>query len=222
MSRRLQIILVVSIILIVGFAGYNVYRLFETTTRPVLDLSDRLATSQAVVLPQPTPTIYPNGAAVIRAVQPLARLETVQYSIEKVIVAESGQGPLGFLFGDRLLLVAHGNVIAGVDLSKLQDGDIEVLNDGRVIVIMPPAEIFVATLDNDKTFVYDRDVGVLTQGDINLETAARQAAEDEIESAALEDGILQIANQNGRATVTLLILALGFEEVIFIDATPVP
>ena len=87
---------------------------------------------------------------------------------------------------------------------------------------MPPAEIFVATLDNDKTFVYDRDVGVLTQGDINLETAARQAAEDEIESAALEDGILQTASQNGRATVTQLILALGFEEVIFIDATPVP
>lgn len=222
MSRRLQIILVVSIILIVGFAGYNVYRLFETTTRPVLDLSDRLATSQAVVLPQPTPTIYPDGAVVIRAVQPLARLETVQYSIEKVIVAESNQGPLGFLFGDRLLLVAHGNVIAGVDLSKLRDGDIEVLNDGRVIVIMPLAEIFIATLDNDKTFVYDRDVGVLTQGDINLETAARQAAEDEIESAALEDGILQTASQNGRATVTQLILALGFEEVIFIDATPVP
>lgn len=221
-SRRTTILIggLFLVVLLVGFIGYNIYQAIWAATQPVLSVSDRLATSQAALLPQPTPTIYPDGATVIRAIQPLARMETVQYTIEKVIVAESNQGPLGFLFGDKLLLVAHGTVIAGVDLSKLRADDIEVLDDGRVIVTIPPAEIFIATLDNDETFVYDRDTGILTRGDINLETAARQAAEDEIETAALEDGILQTADENARATITQLILALGFEEVLFVEATP--
>lgn len=222
MSRSAQIALIAGILMIVMLLALAVYQLVARATRPAVDLADRIATQSAVLLPQPTPTIYPAGAAVVQAVRPLARLETVQYSIEKVIVAESNQGPLGFLFGDRLLLVAHGEVIAGVDMSKLTEEDVRVMSDGTVIVTLPPAELFIATLDNDRTFVYDRDVGFLTNGNFQLETAARQAAEDQIEAAALEDGILAQADRNAESYLRALILALGFEEVVFITATPVP
>ena len=222
MSRQMQIIITLGIFGIIGLLALGIYNIVATATRPATDFVDRLATQQASFLPQPTPTIYPTGPAVVQAIRPLARLETVQYSIEKVIVAESNQGPLGFLFGDRLLLIAHGTVIAGVDMSKMNLDDVQVLADGSVIVTMPPAEILVATLNNDRTYVYDRRVGVLTDGNFQLETAARQAAEEAIREAALEDGILQQADRNAEQYLRPLILALGFEEVIFITATPIP
>jgi hypothetical protein len=85
---------------------------------------------------------------------------------------------------------------------------------------LPDAEIFLTTLDNDKSYVYDRDTGLLTKGDINLETAARQAAEDAIEEAALEDGILDQAQQNAEAYLYRLLRSLGYPDIIFIQ-TPI-
>jgi hypothetical protein len=58
-------------------------------------------------------------------------------------------------------------------------------------------------------------MGFLTQGDQNLETLARQAAENEIEKAAVEDGILDVAEQNAESYMKGLLHGLGFEEIIF-------
>jgi hypothetical protein len=120
-----------------------------------------------------------------------------------------------------MLFVAHGVVIAGIDLSKLGPKDMWVEN-GMLNVRLPEPEIFIATLNNDKSYVYDRDTGLLTHGDINLETAVRQAAEDEIEKAALEDGILSQAGQNAENFMYRLLRDLGYPEVIFIKPTPTP
>ena len=167
----------------------------------------------------PTPTIRPSSATIIHQVQSLSRLETASFTIEKVITAESGQDALAFLFGDRLLFVAHGQVIAGVDLGQIQSNDIVVTEDDRVVVSMPLSEIFVVTLDNQNSYVYDRDTGLFGTNP-GLETAARQAAEEEILNAALESGILEMAQENARAYLERLILGFGFQEVIFIDAVP--
>ena len=220
MSKALQWILVVGFLLIAALTGFAVVNTVRSTTQPAADLTNVLATEAAALFPQATPTIYPSPATVIRAVRSLSRLETVSYSIEKVIVAEEKQGPFGFLFGDRLLLVAHGEVVAGVDLGKMQEGDVQVLADGSVVMILPEPEIFISALDNEKTFVYGRDIGFFTKGDINLESAARVAAEEEIEKAALEDGILDLARRNAESTVTQLLLSLNLEDVIIVQATP--
>lgn len=169
----------------------------------------------------PTPTIRPSPATIVREVQSLSRLETVVYTVEKVITAESGQGALAFLFGDKLLLVAHGQVIAGVDLSKVQERDVTVTADDRVVLTLPPAEVFVVRLDNEKSFVYDRDTGVFGMKS-DLETAARQAAEQEILRAALADGILEAADRNARSFLEGFIKGFGFREVVFVQATPAP
>ncbi len=166
----------------------------------------------------PTPTIRPSQATIVRHVQNLSRLETASYTIEKVITAESGQDALAFLFGDRLLFIAYGQVIAGVDLAKMEERDIIVTDDDRVVVTLPPAEIFVVTLDNSRSYVYDRETGLLGLNQ-DLETAARQAAEEEILNAALEDGILDLANRNARAYIEHLILSFGFREVVFVPPT---
>ncbi len=192
----------------------------QRTVSPVQAVTGNLGTRVAEVL-NPTPTVLPDPITIIHSVRSLARLETIHYTIEKVIAAETGQGPFGFLFGDRLILVAHGVVVAGVDLAKLAPTDLWI-QDSALYVRLPDPEIFIATLDNEKTYVYGRDTGVLTRGDINLETTARQAAENEIASAALEDGILIQARHNAENYLGRLLRDLRYPEVIFIQPTPVP
>ncbi len=87
--------------------------------------------------------------------------------------------------------------------------------NGVLTVKLPPAEIFIAALDNDKSYVYNRDTGLLTKPDINLETLVRQRAEEEILKAALEDGILQQAQTNAEAYLFKFFTALGFPNTIF-------
>lgn len=212
------------ILVIVAVSAYALIWIVRDTTRsalqPVQDVAGNLGTRVAEVL-NPTPTVLPSPLTIIHDVRALARLETIQFTVEKVITAEVGQGVFGFLFGDRLLFVAHGVVIAGVDLGKLQPQDLWI-QDGVLFVRLPDAEIFVATLDNDESYVFDRDTGALSRGDINLETAARRVAEDEIEKAALEDGILDLARQNAENFFSILLRDLGYPEVIYFRATPEP
>ena len=204
------------------WAGSSVIRAVQETTaqalQPVNQVTGGLGTQVARAL-NPTPTVLPDPVTVIHDVRSLARLETVQYSIEKVVTAESGQGALSSLFGDKLLFVAHGVVVAGVDLRKLGPDDLRAEN-GVLYVTLPPAEIFIATLDNEKSYVYDRDTGLLTKGDVNLETAARREAEKAIREAALEDGILDTARQNAENYLERLFRTLGYPEVIFEQGNP--
>ncbi|HEY44172.1 MAG TPA: DUF4230 domain-containing protein [Anaerolineae bacterium] len=209
--------IVLSVVLIaLVFMTYTLARGVRETTEPLKQLRGVIAT-QVSQLFHPTPTIMPDPVTIVHEVQELARLETMQYTVEKVIIAETGQGPFGFLFGDRLLLVAHGVVIAGVDLEKLDSEDLWIDDIGQVYLRLPEAEIFISTLDNEKSFVYDRDTGLLTRGDIDLEATARMAAEEEILQAALEDGILEQAQLNAENYLYRMMRSLGFPDVIFVE-----
>src|SRR4030042_4553766 len=211
-------ILVIGILVVIlGAAVVVVLTIQRTTQRvvqPVSEMTSGLSTQVAQIL-HPTPTILPDPVTIINQIRPLARFENIQYTVEKVITAEIGQTTLPQLFGDRLLFVGHGYVIAGIDLSELRSENMK-FEDGILLFHLPAAEIFVATLDNDKSYVYDRETGVLTHGDINLETTARQAAEDQIRQAALEDGILQQAQTNAETFLSSLLNELGYPQEIFI------
>jgi len=189
------------------------YSFTQQTLAPFADTTNILRTQVAKVL-YPTPTILPDPVTIINEVRSLARLETIQYSVEKIITAETKQEAFGPLFGDRLLFVAHGVVIAGIDMNQLETSDLN-LQGGVLTVRLPDAEVFIATLNNEKSYVYDRQTGFFTKGEQNLETLARQAAEEEIYQAALEDGILDQAAVNAEAYLSKLFSTLGFENVIF-------
>ncbi|MBV6395294.1 MAG: hypothetical protein HFACDABA_00869 [Anaerolineales bacterium] len=214
------------ILLIVLFAG--VY-FIVTTVRDAVNQTAQQANSalqplaeanqsmqtQVAQLMNPTPTIIPDPVTYITEIRSLARLETIQYTVEKVITAEQGQGTFSFLFGDKLLFVAHGFVIAGIDMSKIEPQHMRY-EGGVLYVTLPPAEVFVATLNNEKSYVYDRETGILSQGVVDLETLARQAAEQEILKAAMEDGILTLAQTNAEAFLLKFFAALGFPNTIFV------
>jgi hypothetical protein len=213
---------VLVIIVLLGFGTiWVITNTLQRTVQPVESMTGDLATQVSSIL-NPTPTILPSPVTIIRDIRSLARLETIQFTVEKVITAEKNQGTFSALFGDKLILVAHGNVIAGIDLSKLKASDVEV-QDGILYVTLPEPEVFVTALDNEKSYVYDRDTGLLTKGDIQLESSARLAAEKAIEEAAVEDNILELARQNGESYLSRLLSNLGYPEVIFTyQETPTP
>lgn len=124
-------------------------------------------------------------AAVITELRDLNRLETAAFTIEKVIDAQTAtSGKIEeFLFGDKLLLIAHGEVIAGIDLSQLDESGIQI-DDASVTLTLPPAQILVTSLDSTQTKVYDRKTGILAKGDKDLEGEARKEAEQSIRAAA--------------------------------------
>ncbi len=221
MTKAQVWVLIIGILLIaavaVGLVVTAIRAPFDSAGGIVNQISNQIGN-----LAHPTPTIYPDPVTVIKEIRSLSRLETVQYTIEKVITAESNQGPFGFLFGDKLLLVAHGTVVAGIDLGRLEPGDVRIDAQGVVYMVIPAAEVFVATLDNEKSYVYHRETGILASGTKDLETAARKAAQEEILKAALEDGILPTALTNGKAYLQRFLMSLGLKNVVFIDATPVP
>jgi hypothetical protein len=117
-----------------------------------------------------------------------------------------------FLAGDRLLLVVHGDVIAGVDLGKIQPADVSV-HRRTISLRIPAAEIFTTRIDNARTRVYSRDTGLFSAPDPNLESEVREEAERQLQQAALQDGVLKTADQNARNTLSRMLTGLGFEQV---------
>ena len=154
-----------------------------------------------------------SSPSVVEKIRQLSRLETVEYSVEKIVEGDRQNRYLpNFLVGDKLMLVAHGEVIAGVDLSQLKSSDVAA-NADNVTVRLPKAQILSTRLDNDQTRVYSRATGLLVAADPNLESQVRQTAEQQIAQAALADGVLEKAHQNARTGVTALLNGLGFRHV---------
>ena len=151
--------------------------------------------------------------AIVQRIQRLQRLESVKYTLEKVVTGERQSRFLPqSIAGERLLMIVRGEVFAGVDLSKLKSSDVQV-NGKQVRITLPHAEIFSTRIDNNQTRVYSRDTGLLVPADPNLESEVRAEAERQLLQAALTDGILTNASTNARGTVTALIQALGFGDV---------
>lgn len=216
MKKWLWIFQIAILLILVGvgvFLVTSVQNSISNQLLPVREMTDNLSTQISVVL-HPTPTILPDPVTIVHEIRSLARLETIKFSLEKIITAETRQGVFEWLVGDRLIFVAHGEIIAGIDLGKLEPEGLEVR--GEILYVqLPEAEIFVVAIDNEKSYIYDRETGLLTHGEVNLESEARRAAEIEIEKSALEDGILELAAQNAESYLDRLFRDLGFPEVIF-------
>ena len=218
-NNNLTSVLIIGVVLVAAyFIVQTVRESAQAATAPFqqVNQANQALQTQVSNLLNPTPTIIADPITYINEVRALARLETIQYSVEKVITGETGGGTFQALFGDKILFVGHGTVIAGIDMEKLQPEDMRFEN-GVLTVKLPPAEIFIAALDNEKSYVYDRETGVLAKPDINLETLVRQRAEEEIRTAAINDGILEQAQINAEAYLFKFFAALGYPNTIFID-----
>ncbi len=177
------------------------------------------ATPTPTLTPSPTPTPWPTSTptptpiAVITGINAFGRLETVQYTMRDIVrVEDEPSGLLERLSRDRLVLIAEGEVVAGFDLTKVTEDDIVVLGT-TVLIFLPPPEILYSRIDNEKTFIYERETGLLRRPDPDLETAARRLAERQLVSWAIDRGILDQAVKNGVIYMENFLRSLGFTQV---------
>jgi hypothetical protein len=147
---------------------------------------------------------------VVEQIQTLSDLVTVKYVVEKVVVLDD----VKWYGENRVLLVAHGVIKGGIDLKKLKPGDVVV--SGKTISIhLPPPQITDAYLDDQKSKVIDHTTGLLRGFDKDLEQTAREEAVVDIRRAAIDNGILNDANERAELELALFLHQAGYDEVKF-------
>ena len=168
--------------------------------------------------PTPTSTSTPTPTSTPIIVDPelraLGRLESAQYVMQVVIDLEREPGNIWQqAFGtDQLLLIAEGQVVAGFDLTKIEEDDI-VVQDKSVSLTLPPPELLYFGVDEDKTYVYERKTGFLTKPDKALETEARRRAQAAVVNWALEHQVFEKAEEFGVFYLDSFLRSLGFTDV---------
>ncbi len=192
--------------LVLGAAGFAVFARHETTGK-MGSFITRI-TGRGVGSDNSLP-------AVVEKMQRLGRLQSAVYSLDTVVVdGLSLSAPSGAPGGDRILLVVHGESVAGIDMAQLRPEDVRIDAATRSIhVTLPPAQLFATTLDDQRTRVLVRSTGLVVPTGQALGPVTRARAQDQLQQTALGDGILDAARRNARATVTALLSSLGFEQV---------
>ena len=166
---------------------------------------------------QERPARTTTSPVVVEGIRGLDQLATVKVTESIIVTRESASdNALDRLFsGEKVLLVASGNVEAGVDLSAIGDNDVRVEND-TVTLRLPDPEVLSANLDEENTRVYDRDYSLLNlRPDDDLVEEARTTAEDRLEAAARENDILETAETNAEDSIRAFVTTLGFKKVEF-------
>jgi hypothetical protein len=191
--------LIASAVALAAAGGFFASR-WLSPVRPQLAANERLADTPVVLL----------------AVRGLARLESVAYHMERIIDLKQRQPRMFGLIeaDDEILLVAAGDVIAGVDLARMRDGDVTAVPaERRVQLRLPAPEILTVRIDNERTYVHTRKTDLLARRVEGIETRARRLAEESIRDAALSAGILERARQGTEHTLTVLLNSLGYQRV---------
>ncbi|MBI5839871.1 MAG: DUF4230 domain-containing protein [Chloroflexi bacterium] len=220
MKNSLNTIMSILILIVLAAGVYFIVQTVresaQAATAPFQQVNQANEALQTQVsdLLHPTPTIIPDPVTYINEVRALARLETIQYSVTQAVSSELNQGTFGFAFGTKILVILHGSVIAGIDMGKIQPGDMR-FEGGVLYVRLPPAEVFVTTLDQDKTEVYTVQEGLWANVEPSMVINTLVAGEDKILSVALEDGILTQAQTNAEAYLFRFFTALGYDNIIF-------
>lgn len=150
----------------------------------------------------------------VQSIKNLSELTTIEYVEFTRIEKGDDRGWLNWIDGDRIELFAVARIGAGVDLSVLDDGDVfSDAESGRARITLPPAAITYVDVDNEATHVYNRDTGILTKGDPDLERSARLAAEEVLVTTATERGILDDASERAIVVIEDLLTSLGYTDV---------
>lgn len=204
------------LLLILGIVGLAVV-LFVVMTVSFFKSAKRAITEQ-VLAPQERVV---DISTLVTQVRELNRLETASMRVMHVgTITQTYKMVPNALGGDEITFLATGDVIAGIDLSRLGPNDVWREPHGAIAMRLPAAEILVSRVDNKESRVLTRKTGMMRRADIDLETRARQHAEENIRAEALKKGILPMASGNAEKKMADFLKALGFQKVRFVPSQP--
>lgn len=154
------------------------------------------------------------GPVTITAMQELAQLTTFEMVEYTVVEKSDDRGWLNWATGDSVTMFVVARIGAGVDLTAMTEASIDAdPATGVAVIRLPAPEIMFVDVDEEQTTVYDRDTGIFTSGNPNLEQAARLAAEEILVSAALDGGLIERAGEEARTVITTFVETLGYSDV---------
>jgi hypothetical protein len=163
-------------------------------------------------------TVDRTGPAVLQSIQDLREYRAATGHFEVIVDIERDTALPARLLGERALFVAVGNVDAVVDFGRLGDGAVSVSPDRRSATItLPRPSLSDARLDLERSYVYDRQRGVLNRlgaGEGIPERELYLTAERRLAAAATNAGLVVRAQQNTRDLLESLLGSLGFERVV--------
>lgn len=209
MSRRTIVTVLGALAIVVVATGTTAYFVWRLAKRTFTQQVERITKPQEATL---------DLATVVTQVRELNRLETAGMKVTHIgRVSQSYEMVPNALAGDEITFLAAGEVIAGIDLAQLQPGDVWREPDGTVVMRLPRPQLLVSRVDNQASRVIQRKTGVLRRRDVDLETRARQHAEENIRGEALRRGILPLAGQNAEKKLAELMRTLGATKVRFVQ-----
>lgn len=109
---------------------------------------------------------------------------------------------------DRLVIVSRGKVLAGTDLSALMPDDFYIDKDS-VSMAIPPARI-IDVITNPSDFTTFTESGEWTPEAV---TIVKQKARNKVLQRALDNGILEKANQRSKVVMEKFLRSLGYSRI---------
>jgi uncharacterized protein DUF4230 len=169
-----------------------------------------------------TETVDRSPPVVLHAIQDLRRFQAASGHFEVIVDVEKDTRFVpAAIRGERVLFVAVGSVDAGIDFAGVDEDAVDVSGDRRrVTLTLPHARFFDSRVDPARSYVYDRDRGLidrvasLFQDSPTGERELYLLAEAKLLAAARNgSGILGRAERNTRLALAGMLRALGFREV---------
>lgn len=197
-------LVLVVLVVLVGFVGLDAAGLFHITNPFQSRTTDR---SQPVLL---------------TSIQDISQYHAAVGNFEVVLdVKHDVDWVPGFISGERSLFVAAGTVNAYVDFSGLAERDLTLSVDGKSVKIrLPDAKLDKPNLDQDRTYLFSQERGVLNRIGAALsvqdQSELYKRAEQKLVTAAEESKLAQQAEENTRAMLTGMFKSLDIA-VTFID-----
>ncbi len=159
--------------------------------------------------PTATPTLAPTATPtpIIVGWQELGYLTTAEFI--GVTVTEFTR-ERSFAPDEKIILKAVGKIQTGIDMSQIEDSDVEV-NGTSVKIVLPRAKVISIDLLRGETQIIDKG---LFPGE-GLETAALDQARTDLEQWAVGQGnLLDLSEKLGKIQLESFLRQLGFREII--------
>ena len=157
-------------------------------------------------------------SAYLEQMKDLSTLATSQAYIKVILEKEDNE-----LFGKeistnipgtkrKILLVVPGTVTAGVDLSHINSNQIEINEEGKTIDLTIPKAAFLQDPSVDFDQVETYSISGIFRSDVKWEEAYElmDEAKETIEQEAIEQGILEKAEENAEKTIKEFYEQLGY------------
>ena len=162
-----------------------------------------------------------SGPALLERLEDLSEYRAASAQLQVLVdVEDDVRFVPSFVAGERTTFLAFGNVDAVVDFDTLGEGDVTVSDDRKsVTVTLPRARIADVEVDPERSYVVNRDRGVLDRlGSVFADSPTGERdlyllSEDKLRAAADESELTERAEANTGRMLEALFRSLGFTDV---------